>query len=135
MSECPKEIEAEQSHPDEHGDTREVEWVTDGEAGLVGYRDEEFFGVWAGLIIVVVIVVGVVVVYVVVIVIVVGGVVVYVVVIVIVVVFGDLDVVANHEEHGCEEDKEDVGADDFALELFQNLITCVLSAIKQRKKM
>ncbi len=118
MSESPEKVEAEHSHPDEHGDTREVEWVTDGEAGLVRYRDEEFFGGGAGLIIVVVVVVGVVVVV--------------IVVVIVVVVVRDLNVVADHEEQGREENEEDVGADDFALKIIKIIISWVFSAVNQQ---
>ncbi len=117
MSESPEEIEAEQSHPDEHGDTREVERVTDGEAGLVGYRDEEFFRVGAGLVVVIVVVV--------------VGFVVVIVITLVVVIVRDFNVVADHEEQGREEDEEDVGADDFALKFIHIIITWVVLAVNQ----
>jgi len=91
VSECPEEIEAEQSHPEEHGNPREIEWVPNGETGLKGDWDEELFGGGTGLIVVVIVIV--------------VGVVVDLVVIIVVVFIGrDLNVVADHEEHGREED-------------------------------
>jgi hypothetical protein len=50
MGEGPKEIKAEQSHPEEHGNPREVEQVPDGKAGLKGNGDKKFLG--AGIVIV-----------------------------------------------------------------------------------
>jgi hypothetical protein len=51
-----------------------------------------------------------------------------------VVVGRDLNIVADHEEQGREEDKEDVGADDFALKLINIIIRFFHAAVKEEKK-
>ena len=57
MSQGPVEIEAEKSHPAEHGETREVKGVAYGEADLLRNHDEELWVVVCLLLVVVVIIV------------------------------------------------------------------------------
>jgi hypothetical protein len=87
MSQGPEEVKAEQRHPAEHGEAREVKGVADGKAGLQRNHDEELFVVVGLLLVVVIVIIG-----------------------------DDIHIVVGHQKHSCEEDKDDVCAGEFALE-------------------
>ena len=78
----PEEVEAEDWHPAEHQDPREVEGVADELAHRVRYGEEEFSGIVVNKI-------------------------------------GNLDVVDDDQDGGCEDDGQNVRADDDALEVLK----------------